>query len=271
MAVDHYENFPVASVLLPARLRYPVEVIYAFARSADDIADEGDASQEERLSGLDAYLAELDTIERNEAPENALFSRLKEVINQYRLPLKPFRDLISAFRQDTHTPRYPTYDTLLDYCERSANPVGLLMLHLYDAVTEENVRMSDAICTALQLINFWQDVAVDWKKNRIYIPQEDMTRFGVTEDMISSATINHNWLALMQFLVERTRKLMISGAALPKRLPGRIGWELRFVIHGGLRILDRIEAAGFDVFNKRPVLKATDWLHIFRRSVAYRF
>ncbi len=267
MAVDHYENFPVASVLLPARLRYPVEVIYAFARSADDIADEGDATQEERQAGLDSYLKELDAIEQGTLSQDERFIRLKEVIEHHHLPLQPFRDLISAFKQDTHTLRYPTYPALLDYCQRSANPVGLLMLHLYGAATDENIRMSDAICSALQLINFWQDVAVDWQKNRIYLPQEDQLRFGVTEEMIASATVNDAWHALMQFEINRTRELMLSGAALPGRLPGRIGWELRFVVNGGLRILDRIESVGFDIFNKRPTLKAGDWLYILWRGL----
>jgi squalene synthase HpnC len=269
MSVDHYENFPVASILLPARLRYPVEVIYAFARSADDIADEGNATPEERQAALDAYLGELDAIENNTVSESEIFIRLKNVIQQHSLPLQPFRDLISAFKQDTHTFQYPTYNALLDYCERSANPVGLLMLHLYGAATEDNIRMSDAICSALQLINFWQDIAIDWQKRRIYLPQEDLARFRVTEDMIANATVNKDWRALMQFEVRRTRQLMLSGAALSKRIPGRIGWELRFVVNGGLRILDRIESTEFDIFNKRPILKTRDWLSILWKSLAY--
>ena len=271
MAVDHYENFPVASILLPARLRYPVEVIYAFARSADDIADEGDATPEERQAALDCYLHSLDAIGQDASVSNDLFSRLKAVIRQYDLPLQPFKDLVSAFRQDTHTPRYHTYNILLDYCRRSANPVGLLMLHLYNAATEENIRMSDAICTALQLINFWQDVAIDWQKNRVYIPQEDLARFGVPEDLIATAAVNDAWRSLMRFEVRRTRELMLSGAALPKRIPGRIGWELRFIIHGGLRILERIESVEYDVFNKRPTLRKKDWLRILWRSMTYDF
>lgn len=271
MAVDHYENFPVASILLPARLRHPVEVIYAFARSADDIADEGDATPEERQAQLDNYLKELDAIENNTSSQNELFLRLKKVIQQYYLPLQPFRDLISAFKQDTHTRQYHTYNSLLDYCQRSANPVGLLMLHLYGAVTEDNIRMSNAICTALQLINFWQDVSVDWQKKRIYIPLEDIARFGITEEMIANATVTDAWCALMQFEIKRTRNLMLSGAALPKRIPGRIGWELRCVVNGGLRILERIELARFDIFNSRPTLKTRDWLSILWRSVVYPY
>ena len=262
MAVEHYENFPVASILLPSRLRKPVEVIYAFARSADDIADEGDFRPEERLAALSAYIAELDTIERNGLPDSKLFIDLKQVIGEFRLPLAPFRNLLAAFIQDIATKRYDRYDALLNYCRLSANPVGLLMLHLYEAATEENKRMSDAICTSLQLINFWQDVAIDWKKDRIYLPLEDMTRFHVTAADIAAGNLSDSWRALMQFEVDRTRKLMLSGAPLASKLPGRIGWELRLVVQGGLRILDRIEMAAYDIFNKRPLLRGGDWLSI---------
>ena len=161
MAVEHYENFPVASILLPPHLRQPVETIYRFARSADDIADEGDLTPHERLAALAFYNRELDRIEHSETPENSLFVSLSGVIRDFNLPIEPFRNLLSAFRQDISVTRYNTYTDLLDYCRRSANPVGLLMLHLYKAATDENCRMSNAICTALQLINFWQDVALD--------------------------------------------------------------------------------------------------------------
>lgn len=262
MAVEHYENFPVASILLPSRLRKPVEVIYAFARSADDIADEGDFRPEERLANLGGYIAELDTIEQNGHSGSKLFTDLKQVIREFHLPLLPFRNLLAAFIQDISTKRYDSYDDLLNYCRLSANPVGLLMLHLYEAATEENTRMSDAICTSLQLINFWQDIAIDWKKDRIYLPREDMARFNVTAADIAAGKLSDNWRALMQFEVGRTRKLMLSGAPLASRLPGRIGWELRLVVQGGLRILDRIEMAGYDIFNKRPLLQGGDWLSI---------
>ena len=267
MAVEHYENFPVASILLPSRLKRPVEVIYAFARSADDMADEGDFLPEERLAALAGYMAELDTIERDEQPASRLFIDLKQVIHEFSLPLEPFRNLLAAFIQDISTKRYDRYENLLDYCRLSANPVGLLMLHLYEAATEENIRMSDAICTSLQLINFWQDVAIDWKKNRIYLPQEDMEHFGVTSADIAGGHLSAGWRSLMQFEVERTRKLMQSGSPLARQLPGRIGWELRLVVQGGLRILDRIEMAGYDIFNRRPVLKGGDWLSIICRCL----
>ncbi|RJG06027.1 squalene synthase HpnC [Noviherbaspirillum cavernae] len=267
MPVDHYENFPVASILLPSRLRPAVEAIYAFARSADDLADEGDARPEARIAALNAYEDALAGIARHQASQSALFSRLAQVIDNYRLPLQPFHDLLSAFKQDVTTTRYATFLDLQDYCCRSANPVGILMLHLYDAADEGNLRDSDAICSALQLINFLQDVAIDWKKDRIYIPQEDLAHFGVTEHQIAAAHLNAEWRALMRFEIERARAMMLSGSPLALRLPGRIGWELRLVVQGGLRILERIEATDGDVFHRRPQLGPRDWLLIAWRAL----
>ncbi|WP_016832575.1 squalene synthase HpnC [Herbaspirillum lusitanum] len=266
MAVDHYENFPVASVLLPARLRPAVKAIYAFARSADDIADEGDATPPQRLAALDAYDQALDDIDASRATSNPMFTALAGIIRAYRLPLAPFRDLLSAFRQDVVTTRYQGFDELLDYCRRSANPVGALMLHLYDAATPENLRDSDAICSALQLINFWQDVAIDWQKQRIYLPLDDLDRFGVNEQDIASANAGTAWQALLRFEIDRARAMML-GAPLARRLRGRIGWELRMVVQGGLRILERLEQADGDVFTRRPKLGKRDWLLVVWRAL----
>lgn len=271
MAVDHYENFPVASVLLPARLRPAVAAIYAFARSADDLADEGDATPAQRLAALAVYEQGLDAIEQNRLAGALtvppLFLALEKTVCAYPLPLQPLRDLLSAFRQDVVTTRYSTFADLLDYCKRSANPVGTLMLHLYGAADATNLRDSDAICSALQLINFWQDAAIDWQKDRIYLPQEDMQRFGVTAAHLTEARVDAAWCALMRFEVERARAMMLSGAPLALRLPGRIGWELRLVVQGGLRILERVETAGFDVFRQRPKLRASDWCRVVWRAV----
>jgi squalene synthase HpnC len=267
MAVDHYENFPVASILLPRRLVPAVEAIYAFARSADDLADEGDAAPDARLAALAAYERALDRIEQGQPAQDPMFARLAAVVAQYRLPVQPMRDLLSAFKQDVVTLRYPDYAALLDYCRRSANPVGRLMLALYGVNDAASLRESDAICTALQLINFWQDVAIDWAKARIYLPLEDLDRFGVTSAQIASAQSDDRWRALMRFEVERARALMLEGAALPKRLPGRIGLELRMVVQGGLRILDAIERADYDVFRHRPQLRWPDWLLVAWRAL----
>jgi squalene synthase HpnC len=271
MAVDHYENFPVASVLLPRRLVPAVEAIYAFARIADDIADEGDALPPARLAALQAYDDALDAIAAGAPldglPDAPMWRRLAAAIEQYRLPLQPLRDLLSAFRQDVVTTRYLDYSLLLDYCRRSANPVGRLMLALYGEVDDISLRQSDAVCSALQLINFWQDVAIDIDKGRIYLPLDDLARFGVGEDDIRRARTGPAWEALMRFEVERARALMLEGAPLAKRLPGRIGWELRLVVQGGLRILEAIEAARYDVFHRRPQLKKLDWLVLGWRAL----
>jgi squalene synthase HpnC len=267
MSVNHYENFPVASILLPARLRPAVKAIYVFARSADDIADEGDASPQERLDALSRYENALDSLARGEAAEASIFANLAKTKVRYNLPLQPLRDLLSAFKQDVVTTRYADFEALLDYCRRSANPVGRLMLHLYDAASPANLWDADAICTSLQLINFWQDVAVDWKKSRIYLPLEDLKRFGVTTDYFENAKTDDAWRALMRFEVERARAMMLSGAPLACRLPGRVGWELRLVVQGGLRILERIEAADYDMFRRRPQLRLTDWLYMIGRAL----
>ncbi len=267
MPVDHYENFPVASILMPRRLAPAVEAIYAFARSADDIADEGDALPAERLAALAAYDAALDRIEAGEAPPEPMFRRLAEKMARHALPLQPLRDLLSAFRQDVVTTRYPDYPALIDYCRRSANPVGRLMLGLYGETDARSLDESDAICSALQLINFWQDVGIDIEKGRVYLPQDDLARFQVTEEDIVAARTGPAWRALMRFEVERARALMLDGAPLATRLPGRIGWELRLVVQGGLRILDAIERADYDVFRRRPRLKRADWAVLLWRAL----
>ena len=267
MPVDHYENFPVASLLLPGRLRQAIEAIYRFARSADDIADEGDSSDTVRLQGLSEYRAELDRIERGEPPLSPAFADLAAVIDQWRLPLQLFRDLLDAFAQDVVQKRYADYPELLDYCRRSANPVGHLLLHLVGRTSAENLHRSDCICTALQLVNFWQDVAVDWQKARVYLPQTDLKRFAVTESEIAAGRWSAEWAALLDFETERTRRLMREGAPLVHQLPGRMGWEIRLTVQGGLRILERIRLLRGDVFRQRPVLGPGDWLRIGKRAL----
>ncbi|MGV2894915.1 squalene synthase HpnC [Achromobacter sp. AGC78] len=275
MSIDHYENFPVASLLLPRRRRGAVTDIYRFARAADDIADEGSATDEERLAQLAAYRTELHRIgaEPGNTPPPGLppladiFTPLARTIARHQLPITPFYDLLSAFEQDITVKRYEDYATLADYCTRSANPVGRLMLHLFDAASPQDVAESDAICTGLQLVNFWQDVRVDWHKQRVYLPQEDLRRHGVTEDDLAACRLTPQWRELMAFQVERTRALLHFGAPLARRLPGRIGLELRLVVQGGLRVLERIEASSYDVFMNRPELGAKDWAIMLWRSI----
>jgi phytoene synthase len=266
MSVDHYENFPVASILMPKRLRKPIAAIYHFARAADDIADEGELTNEARLQQLNDFREELHHIAANETPLMPLFQNLASEIKQHALPMQPLHDLLDAFSQDVVKKRYANYEELLDYCRRSANPVGALLLHLYEEATPVNLAYSDAICSALQLINFWQDVAKDIGIARIYLPQDERARFGVTEEQIVQGQCNDAWRALMKFQIERARELMLYGKPLGTILTGRIGLEMRMIIQGGLRILDKIAAADYDVFNQRPVLRPFDWVIMLAKS-----
>jgi phytoene synthase len=271
MPVEHYENFPVASILLPKPLRKPVAAIYHFARTADDIADEGELPDEMRLKKLDEFRQELARIEAAEAPLMPLFKNLAIEIKAHALPLQPFHDLLDAFAQDVTQKRYATFDALLDYCRRSANPVGTLLLHLYEEATPINLAYSDAICTALQLINFWQDVQKDWNIGRIYLPQDELKQFGITEQHFSQQCCDDAWRALMQFQVDRTRTLMLQGTPLGSILTGRIGLEMRMIIAGGLRILDKLKAADYDMFRHRPMLKPFDWVIMLVHSAPFRY
>jgi squalene synthase HpnC len=266
MSVDHYENFPVASLLLPKRLRRAVTDIYRFARGADDLADEGDATPSERRAALQTYREAILSIERGEKPE-ASFEPLAQTIAQHHLPTEPFLDLLSAFDQDIEQKRYADYPCLLDYCRRSADPVGTLMLYLYRTTDTRSMNQSAAICSALQLVNFLQDVAIDWQKGRIYLPLEDLKHFEVTEQHIAQAKADQAWCQLMQFQVDRARGLLNSGLPLGRTLSGRIGLELRLIIQGGLRILEKIEHVHFDVFRYRPTLRAHDWVVMLWRAL----
>jgi squalene synthase HpnC len=267
MSVGHYENFPVASILLPAPLRHPVSVVYQFARTADDFADEGNLSPSERLALLDGYRAELGRLKSGEPASSPLFQQLSKVITAYHLPLQPFHDLLDAFSQDVSRSRYAAFSEVMAYCRRSADPIGRLMLHLYDEVNDNNLVCSDAICSALQLINFWQDVEIDFCKDRIYLPQDEMARFGVTEAQIAARDAGGGWSALMQFQIERSRTMLQSGAPLAKRLRGRVGIEIRTIVQGGLRILEKLERVRGDVFHYRPVLRAWDWPLMLARAL----
>jgi phytoene synthase len=271
MAVEHYENFPVASILLPKRLRRAVEIIYHFAREADDIADEGNLTNEVRLAKLDEFRAELQRIERGDKTLTPLFSAVAEIVQTHQLPIQLLHDLLDAFSQDVIKKRYANFDELLDYCRRSANPVGRLLLHLYDAATPQNLLYSDQICTSLQLINFWQDVKKDYAIARIYIPLDEMARFGVTEAQISAGEVDGAWQTLMNFQILRAREMMHDGAPLGSILTGRIGLEMRLIIAGGNRILSKLESAKYDIFNNRPVLRPLDWLIMLFNSAPFKF
>ncbi|MGY1487862.1 squalene synthase HpnC [Methylobacillus pratensis] len=267
LAKAHYENFPVASVLLPKDLRAPVGLIYAFARQADDFADEGELLPKERLALLDGFRSQLDQIRDGVTPDTPLFQALQAMIKERGLPLAPFYDLLSAFSQDVVKARYANFGEVIDYCRRSANPVGRLMLHLYKAATPRNIALSDAICTSLQLINFLQDVEIDYRKDRIYLPLDELQKYKVSEQQIADKNSQGTWALLMEFQVNRTRKLLQSGAPLGLALPGRIGLEMRMIIAGGERILRKLHHVRGDVFNQRPVLKPADWVYMLYRAV----
>ncbi len=267
LATGHYENFPVASWLLPTPLRDPVAVIYRFARSADDLADEGDAPAAMRLEALRGYRDELDRLERGAAPQTPLFREVARIVRAHALPLAPFRDLLDAFSQDVVKTRYADDAELLDYCRRSANPVGRLLLHLFGRRDALAVERSDAICTSLQLINFWQDVAIDWAKGRVYLPQDALRRFGVAEQQIAAGRCDAAWQALMQAQCDRARALMLSGQPLTGQLAGRVAFEIAVTVQGGLRILEKLRAADYDMFRRRPVLRAGDWALLIWRAL----
>lgn len=257
-------------MLVPRRLRPAVVAVYRFARSADDLADEGDAPPEVRLSELAAYDNALAAIGRGDTPAAEPFPALAAAVRAHALPLSLLSDLISAFRQDVEVVRYPRHVDLLDYCRRSANPVGRLMLRLYDAETPANLAASDAVCTGLQLTNFWQDVAGDWSRGRVYLPREDLDRFGVDEAQIAQGRCDANWQALLAFETARARSLLNAGCPLAARLPLRLGLEIAGVVAGGLRILQRIDAVGGDVFRRRPTLRGLDWCAVAYHALRLR-
>ncbi len=266
MGMKHYENFPVASILLPRSLRKPVELIYAFARSADDFADEGNALPGERLQWLHEYRQQLDLIDANARPTMPLFVDLSQIIKQYHLPTELFRDLLSAFSQDVVKNRYADFAELMDYCRRSANPVGRLLLHLFDETSDTCFAYSDHICSSLQLINFLQDVASDYNRNRIYFPLDELQRYDISEAQIAQADCANNWAPFMQFQINRAREMLMTGAPLGTNLRGRIGLEIRTIVCGGRRILDKLDAVDGNVFRHRPVLRPLDWFYMLYRS-----
>ena len=273
VSVDHYENFPVASVLCPPALRPAVVAIYWFARTADDIADEGDASAEVRLAELAAYRRDLHAMAEAQ-PVSArwagVFKALAPVLQRHALPLPLFDDLLSAFAQDTTQTRYHDRAEVLDYCRRSANPVGRLLLHLYGVSNSDALHQSDAICTALQLANFWQDLHMDTRRGRLYLPLSDCARHGVSPEQLMSGTDAPAVRALVADATTWARGLMHQGAPLVHRVPGRAGWELRLVVQGGLRILDKIEALQYDTLRMRPRVGLGDALPMVWRALRMR-
>jgi len=267
LAKSHYENFPVASILLPKRLRLPISVIYAFARTADDFADEGDASAETRLHQLDYYSEALLAIsEQCYQGNDPIFIALADVIHSHDLPIHLFDDLLSAFKQDVVKSRYANFDEVLDYCTRSANPVGRLLLHLISNPTQQQLEQSDAVCTALQLINFYQDIVQDYnEQDRIYIPQDELTDAGIAEkDLV--APDSQKIAPLIRSLYQRTSKIMTGGHLLGSTLSGRLGWEIRAMTLGGITTLNLLIAQSNQELLNRPRLTKLNKLKILLAS-----
>lgn len=266
----HYENFPVGSVLIPSHLRKHVYSIYAFARTADDFADEGyetsGLSEAQRLAALNDWRQKLERCYAGEA-DHPIFIALAATVRELNLPQKLFTDLLSAFKQDVTKRRYADFDEVSDYCTRSANPVGRLILLLFGYRDENLHQLSDRICTALQLANFWQDVAVDIQKDRVYLPLDELARFGVGVDELRENRFSERYAALLKFQVDRTWELFHSGRPLPEAVSGRLKYELRLTWFGGTRILQKIEELGYDTLNQRPVISAFDKLRLLVRTL----
>lgn len=273
MAREHYENFPVGSLLVPRARRKHVYSIYAFARTADDFADEGydDAvlTEASRLQALNEWEVQLAACYRGEA-SRPVFVALAATVKELQLPEQLFRDLLSAFKQDVVKRRYADFAEVLDYCRRSANPVGRLILRLFDYRDEHLDELSDAICTALQLANFWQDVAVDIQKDRVYLPQDEMRQYGVNLDDLRAQQGSAEYCRLLKFQVERTRELFARGKDLPKLVSGRLALELRLTWHGGMRILELIERQAYDTLRARPKLTGFDKAVLLSRALLKR-
>jgi squalene synthase HpnC len=273
VSVDHYENFPVASLLCPRALRPAVIAIYNYARTADDLADEGQASPQQRLADLHAYRADLLAVAEGRAPTArwlGVFTALKGATIEHKLPVQCLDDLLRAFEQDVVKQRYDDRTELLEYCRRSANPVGRLLLHLYGVRGAHALRQSDAICSALQLANFWQDLGTDARRGRLYAPASDCARHAVSAQQLLNGQDGANVRALVADLVQWTREMMLRGAPLVHAVPGRAGWELRLVVQGGLRILEKIEGMGCATLLARPTLNALDAPRLLWRALWMR-
>jgi hydroxysqualene synthase len=261
VTTKHYENFPVASLLCPARLRPAVMSIYRFARTADDLADEGPQMAAQRLAQLGHYRSDLAATAAGRPDSGrwpSVFPALAVQIRLHALPAQWLHALLDAFEQDVRNPRYADRNALLDYCARSANPVGRLLLHLYGVGDDLSLRQCDAICSALQLINFWQDLSVDLPRDRVYVPQRDLAQHGLGMPELLRCRDTPSARSLVRDLVQWAAELMAEGAPLALRLPGRAGWELRLVVQGGLRILEKMAAMDYASLSMRPVLRKAD-------------
>jgi squalene synthase HpnC len=265
LTATHYENFSVVTWLTPREHRPAFQSIYAFCRWSDDLGDEpGDPALSLRL--LDWWRGELRAMYQGRTSHPVMIA-LAQTVSRYAIPIDPFEALINAFVQDQSVVEYESFAQLIDYCARSANPVGHLVLHVAGAFDDENARLSDATCTALQLANFWQDVARDLAIGRIYLPREDRDRFGYPETDLRALRFTPAFAALLKFEVERTRRMFEAGQALVPRISGPLAVDIDLFSRGGLAILDRIEARGFDVLSARPALSKWTKINLLGRAL----
>jgi squalene synthase HpnC len=261
LARRHYENFPLASWMLPRRLHQHFFNVYAYCRWSDDLGDEvGDRARSEEL--LAWWRGELGACYRGQAT-HPVFVALRRTIERFSIPRQPFEDLISAFEQDQHVTEYETFAQLRDYCRRSADPVGRIVLYLCERFTDKNAALSDSICTGLQLANFWQDVARDYDIGRVYLPRESRLRFGYSDDDLHERRTNEDFLQLMRFEVARARQYLRDGLPLVEALPGRLQIDIELFARGGLSILDQIERIGYRVWHTRPVVDKRVFAQLF--------
>jgi squalene synthase HpnC len=268
LAKVHYENFPVASRFIPRQYRRPIHLLYAFARVGDDIADEWTGTQEERLLALDAWQRQLHTaIDTGTGTD--FFVDLASAVGSYRLDLQLFDDLIEAFRMDVRHEGFAAFSDVLWYCKHSANPVGRLMLQIFDCATQQNCELSDTLCTALQLANFWQDLLIDTVRQRYYVPDEDCRRFGVSRDELGRSSASEAVRALTRFEVERTKALFIDGKPLLDRVSPHFRFELRLIWHGGMRIVRKIERQNYDTLARRPRLSTIDKVSVMIHAITW--
>ena len=271
MARSHYENFPVASRLLIKDLRYPVSAVYAFARSADDFADEGEHTESERLALLNGFAEELDKIQADQTSTHPVFIALKDVIDRFQVPVSLFYDLLKAFKQDVTKTRYNNFAEILDYCSLSANPVGRILLYLNRSADNANLNYSDAICTGLQLINFYQDIAQDIaENNRLYLPVDEMKQLSVSVSVLTQKINNEHTRELLELQLRRARSIYIQGRPLCKKLSGRFAVEIGVIYHGGLIILKKLEQNTDNIY-LRPRLTRQDKVNMLMRGLLCPF
>lgn len=264
----HYENFPVASFFLPHEKRQYIQAIYAFSRIADDFADEGERTSDERIVLLEDWDKKLQQCFEGEAT-HPVFIALKDTVKRLDIPIEPLRDLLKAFKRDVVQNRYETFDDLLSYCKCSANPVGRLVLIIFNYRDEKLLELSDHVCTALQLANFWQDISIDRKKDRLYIPIEDMKRCNYEMEKWSNGVMEDGFKELMKFEIERTKEIFYLGAELPSLVTKDLQLELKLIWFGGMAILKKIEKQKYDVWNYRPKLRMKDLFLILTRGLIY--